>query len=381
MAHVEKYNMSAVGHMLQHYSRESNASNINIDPARTQFNYNLAPPHPDQTDYEYLKERLGQVKVQNRKDVNLICSWVVTAPKDLPKDEEPAFFEAVYEFLEGKYGKENTVSAWVHQDETTPHIHYCFCPVVKSINKKTQQPIEKVSAKEVLTRTELQNFHPDLQAHVERALGHEVAVLNGATKEGNRAIAELRRESASERLQKAEQEAQNILAEAKAQVGPAKAEYEALKAYIDSSKKLIKPINEKQIKTKGLLHKTQVVEVPFEEWEARSMRSNELKALEQARLRLDNEVRKLEATDFVRDLNNLQYLYSNLEQEARALKERNQKLELVCGDMLLQKDKFFQHLKEQLPQPAVAELMKLWDTCDPRYSSRLRTMSDRERSR
>ena len=46
----------------------------------------------------------------------------------------------------------------------------------------------KVSAKEVLNRREVQAFHPALQRYVERELGHEVSILNEATKEEIRAL-------------------------------------------------------------------------------------------------------------------------------------------------------------------------------------------------
>ena len=50
------------------------------------------------------------------------------------------------------------MAAVVHYDETTPHLHYAFVPVVFD-NKKSRY---KVSAKEVLTRHDLQTFHDDL---------------------------------------------------------------------------------------------------------------------------------------------------------------------------------------------------------------------------
>lgn len=40
--HVEKYEKSAVGHMLRHYNRmANNMSNRDIDSSRTSLNYNL----------------------------------------------------------------------------------------------------------------------------------------------------------------------------------------------------------------------------------------------------------------------------------------------------------------------------------------------------
>ena len=115
MAHVEKYTAAAVGHMLDHYSRSPDdgvkRSNENIDPGRTHLNYNLAPDH-EGGQVAFLKNRLAQVKVQKRADVNVLCDWVVTLPKeDYTEEQEKEFFSASYQFLEQKYGVENVVSA------------------------------------------------------------------------------------------------------------------------------------------------------------------------------------------------------------------------------------------------------------------------------
>lgn len=42
-----------------------------------------------------------------------------------------------------------------------------------------------MSAKERLNRAELQSFHTDLSVYVQERIGYEVAILNGATVEGN----------------------------------------------------------------------------------------------------------------------------------------------------------------------------------------------------
>lgn len=360
MAHVEKYTRVAVGHLLEHYARESNASNENIDPTRTPTNYNLAPQR-DKTDFEYIRSRLKQVKVQNRKDVNVLADWCVTLPKDLPQNEEAAFFKAAYEFLEGKYGKENVVSAWVHRDEVTPHLHFSFVPVVEATHKRTGERFEKVSAKELLTRSELQNFHPALQQHIEHVLGHTVSIINGATKEGNVAIQELKRQSAKERLANAERMAAEIINEANTQIAPLKAEYEAFKAYIEasreigSSKYLMPP--KSSIKTKGVFNKEQYVEVPLKEWEARHVSANQKTCIDRAQLALDNSLRKLEQTDYAVKLSNLQFLYDQLERSNRAKDEHIRSLENELKKAIYQKEAFF----NRIPQEHRQTFIDLWE--------------------
>lgn len=180
MAHVAKYTRSAIGRLMGHYNREKddgvNRNNESIDPERTDENYFLKSGSVDS-----LNERLLQVKVCKRADVNVLCDWVVTLPKDVQVDDEQKFFEAVFDFLSERYEAENIINAVVHKDETTPHMHCAFVPVVEDKKKGGY----KVSAKERLNRAELQSFHTDLSVYVQERIGYEVAILNGATVEGN----------------------------------------------------------------------------------------------------------------------------------------------------------------------------------------------------
>lgn len=191
--HVAKYNKSATGHMCAHYERRKDDrgeyikfGNQNIDLSRTHLNYNLAPEH-DQI--EFIRQRTSEVKCQKRADVNVMCDWVITAPEGLDQGHLKDFFKASYDFFEKRYGQENVISAYVHMDETTPHMHFAFVPVV--FDKKRE--LYKVSAKQLLTKTELKRMHPDLTRHLkeEYSWGRNLKILNGATINGNRTVAEM----------------------------------------------------------------------------------------------------------------------------------------------------------------------------------------------
>ena len=209
MAHLAKFTKAACGHMFKHYERAKTLNpetgqaeyikfaNQEINPQRTHLNYNLAV-HQTMRQGDFIRKRCSEVKLQNRKDVNVMCSWVLTAPKNLPETEQERFFKASYEFMANRYGKENVVSAYVHLDETTPHIHFSFIPITEDKKKGGF----KVSAKEVINRRELQAFHQDLDRYLEKALGHSVDVLNGSTKDGNKSVAELKEKSTLERIEK-----------------------------------------------------------------------------------------------------------------------------------------------------------------------------------
>lgn len=193
MAHVEKYKASALGHMLAHYNR-STPANKDIDRSRTEQNYNLAPERGDLL--KFINARLADgVKVQQRADVIKLCDWVVTMPKDLPPEKEQAFFANTYDFLVNKYGERNVVCAYVHKDESTPHMHFAWLPVVQEKKNKKRLGQEKLSAKECITRSDLQKFHQQLQTYLEQKLNCQVNIINEATKDGNKSIADLKKHS------------------------------------------------------------------------------------------------------------------------------------------------------------------------------------------
>lgn len=201
MAHIAKYKKFALGHMLNHYARSEDIekavvrSNDNIDASRTHLNYNLAE-HQQLIQLDFVHKRLSEIRVQNRKDINVMLDWVVTLPKLLNSDEQEKFFRETYNFLNERYGKENVISAYVHLDEITPHMHYSFIPVVEDKKRGGY----KLSAKEKITKNDLKSFHFDLSKYLENLFGRDVGILNEVTKYGNKEIAELKRESIYENI-------------------------------------------------------------------------------------------------------------------------------------------------------------------------------------
>lgn len=191
MAHLEKYTAAAAGHMFAHYDRSHSSSTSNFDESRTHLNYNLAEKNQPLSCLDFLHKRMSEIKVLKRANVNVMCDWVITAPEDLKEEELPVFFDECYKFLNVRYGKENLISAPVHMDETSPHLHYNFVPVVKDKKKG----ILKLSAKECITRKDLNTFHQDLTKHMTAVFGRDIGILNGATVGGNKTIKQLKQTS------------------------------------------------------------------------------------------------------------------------------------------------------------------------------------------
>ncbi|PEK39425.1 MobV family relaxase, partial [Bacillus pseudomycoides] len=182
MAHVQKYTKGNVQGLSIHWDRKTeNHSNPDIDNERSDLNYDLCEKEGDTL--SRMNDRLSEVHSLNRNDLKVCADWIVTLPENLKgasEQEQRQFFEKTYEFLTDRYGGEkNVLSANVHNDETTPHMHFAFMPVVWDEKKQR----EKVSAKEVLTRKDLRTFHQDLDEFLKKELPHiyKGGILNDKT--------------------------------------------------------------------------------------------------------------------------------------------------------------------------------------------------------
>ena len=233
MANVQKFTRATTGHLCAHYERAKDKDgeyirfgNQNIDTEKTPLNYNLAPDH-EGGQVKFIQQRISEVKCLKRDDVKVMCSWVVTLPQGFSRDRD--FFQAAYDFLSERYGSKNVISAYVHMDEKQPHMHFSFIPVVVGKND-----IEKVSAKELLTKIELQRFHPELQRALERVLDQEVPVLNGATVGGNKTVVEMKAEEEIRAAMEQASEAQKIAETVKGEVNILENKKESLQSDVDA---------------------------------------------------------------------------------------------------------------------------------------------------
>lgn len=379
MAHMMKHTKASCGHMFAHFDRKAeNISNENLDRTRTHLNYNLAI-HQQMDQGEFVRKRCSEVRCQNRKDVNVMVSWVITAPKDLPETEHRAFFQASYDFCKKRYGIENVVSAYVHMDEVTPHMHFAFVPVVRTFKPDKKNPniateVKKVSAKECVNRYDLQSFHESLEQYVERELGHKVSILNEATKEGNRSIEELKRQSATERLQEATEKASKIVSEAQMQAQgmndsliAVKAEYEAKKAYVrqadDVSEVSMMYPAEAKVTERGFIHKKKFVTVPVEMWEAKHISANEKSYLQKANEALENKLQEFRNTTLSKTLSALVQRVKELEKNNDSLQSENRILQAKLSKAEREANKTIEKINKvlgKLPENVVSLFVKEW---------------------
>lgn len=216
MAHVLKIKAPSVSPLVDHYERLRSGTfdRSNIDEARTHLNYNLAPSDVKE------KVRLAMAKHEQtagravRSDANVLFDWVVTLPKDCPIESAREFFSGVLEFIQGRYGEDNVLGAYVHLDETTPHIHVPVLPMIK----------DKLQASKVINRNDLMRFHGELGKFIDDRLGFHVSVELDEEKRLEKAMSKLDQEELKlaakrlESLQRAESEARARIGELKGDI-------------------------------------------------------------------------------------------------------------------------------------------------------------------
>ncbi|MFT8889843.1 MAG: MobV family relaxase [Ethanoligenens sp.] len=108
-------------------------SNPDIDTSRSKYNFHLVRPKGSYK--QEIDSRITAAGCRTRKDSTRLVDTLVTASpeffKGMQRKEIWEFFRRA-EFLIGHYvGMENIVSAVVHLDKKTPHIHLVFVPLTK----------------------------------------------------------------------------------------------------------------------------------------------------------------------------------------------------------------------------------------------------------
>ena len=133
--------------------RNKNYSNKNINPELSHLNYSLKDcKHSYEKEFDLIKEKYnlkGQIKTVS----NIACEYIITSDKEyfnsIGIDETKRYFETAYKFVcEYKnLGEQYILSAKVHMDEETPHMHLVFIPVVHTKDKKGNC-IDKIACSE-----------------------------------------------------------------------------------------------------------------------------------------------------------------------------------------------------------------------------------------
>ncbi|MDE7439713.1 MAG: plasmid recombination protein [Clostridia bacterium] len=133
---MEKYKRQEVSPVEEENERDETyeASNPQIDCKRTGENYHIVKPEKNYI--EFINDRLSTLTLSRklRSDAIYMNSFVLGSDREffdnLTLQEQRQFFYDCTNFFADKYGRENIISAVVHVDETTPHLHLNIVPIV-----------------------------------------------------------------------------------------------------------------------------------------------------------------------------------------------------------------------------------------------------------
>lgn len=190
VCHFGKYKSGNVFGLQKHNQRENkNYSNIDIDKARTPLNYDLV----NQGNINYLKRVKSIIEANRtseraiRKDATIYCECIISSDSDffenLTEDKQKEFFKNSLDYLRSKIGEEFIISANVHLDETTPHMHVGFVPIIEN----------SLSAKKLIDRKFLREVQDQLPAYLKN-LGFDIQKGIKGSKRKHKDTKELKKE-------------------------------------------------------------------------------------------------------------------------------------------------------------------------------------------
>ena len=140
-----KYKGPEIGHIEAHNERtkEKYASNPDVDTSRSHLNFHLIKP-----ERKYRAEAEKQIAAagcRTRSDSVRVVEALITASPEFFKgknrDEVREYFEEALSFINNHQSPETIISAVVHMDEKTPHMHLCFVPLTED---------KRLSAKDIV---------------------------------------------------------------------------------------------------------------------------------------------------------------------------------------------------------------------------------------
>ena len=157
-----KHKGAPSGALEAHHEREKEryASNPDIDTERSKYNFHTIKPKERYS--RFIKHRIEESGCRTRKDSTRFVDTLVTASPEFFKgkstQETAAYFKRATEFLADRVGRENIISAVVHMDEKTPHLHLTFVPLTKD---------NRLCAKEIIgNRASLTKWQDDFHAYM-----------------------------------------------------------------------------------------------------------------------------------------------------------------------------------------------------------------------
>ena len=173
---AQKNKVSDVKGKENEQERKGFIRNKDIDLSKTHLNYDLVESNFNL--YQRVKKRVEEVRENSRIQKNSVVdvSNIITLNKEQfeewGEDKSKEYFREVYNYFCDEFGKENVVSAKVHMDETTPHMHLHFVPIKDG----------KLQCRSVLNQSRFNKVHTNAPKYLQEK-GFNVVRGSGKTKE------------------------------------------------------------------------------------------------------------------------------------------------------------------------------------------------------
>ena len=142
-----KYKGPEIGNIEAHNERtkEKYASNPDVDISRSKYNFHLIEP---ERKYRVEAERqIEEAGCRTRSDSVRVVEALVTATPEFfqgkKKSEIRAYFQEALTFLQQNQASKTIISAVVHMDEKTPHMHLSFVPLTQWQDKFWEHMVRK----------------------------------------------------------------------------------------------------------------------------------------------------------------------------------------------------------------------------------------------
>ena len=145
--------MKLYGVCIHNDRRSKKHSNKEIDITKTHLNYYIKKNELTYVkEFDKLREK-NNLKGQIRSNSIIMCEMLFTSDdeffRELSIDETKQYFEESYNFVCNykKLGEINILSAVVHLDEGTPHMHLIYVPVIHT-KDKNGNAIDKICSRD-----------------------------------------------------------------------------------------------------------------------------------------------------------------------------------------------------------------------------------------
>ena len=145
--------VDAQGSYIHNDRRSKGHSNKDIDSTRTHLNF-----YCKKNELTYIKEfdrmkKEYDLKGTIRSNSIIMCEMMITSDNaffnKIGLEETKRYFKESYKFVcnYNNLGKRNIISAAVHLDETTPHMHLVYIPVIHTKDKEGNE-IDKICCRD-----------------------------------------------------------------------------------------------------------------------------------------------------------------------------------------------------------------------------------------